>query len=337
MILMALQEFLQLCGLSENPFGKKFQKTLYPHSTNDLDTLYAKVDGFRNSLPEINDWFESQDELPYREPWVFFIHGRHSSGRRSILNYLRFHIEQLYNQLDRSNGQEWKSLVVIVKAKDDHLIFPVIEALKELRLEIVNRGEPDLGTELSQDIKKYVLDAKDPAGKGMYEDICQRISISCKSVSLIPVIALEEPRGFNQVEKFISILKFIPALFLMSENKDILKYYKPANDEEVYTGIPLELSDVTPIDVDELVRHRWRQMGGSIPPIIQPSVIGPVFSENELALGQAIKILAEALKATAEKWDRQGRPNQPIEVDLKTLQARALAVLSRLLKRAGGR
>ena len=292
--------------LKENPFSGSFQSPLFPERDNDLDRLYASVDGFKQATTDIDKWSIAAGR-PRTKPFVALIFGPKGSGRSSTARYIAYRCAAAIkgNAPAEANQDLLKQCFVEVVVADEHPVEPT---------ENLVRGFFDLageqGIKMGETVDGHMLNNSAKWTAGSLSNLYTKMRIETKAPIRVPIFCLEQIRNFEQISGAVQAFRTDAILICTTTIKAVMDDFLKGGRAAMFSPLQFNLTGLAPTDVADLYQQRWRHFAkdpeGLLP--IEKTTIEKTFKYNWPIKGVVI-VLDDLLSAYADTW-----ANAPLEL-----------------------
>lgn len=235
--------------MTKNPLDPKLTKELCPLTQEDLEFLYAKVDGFGQQASMLDkNLFNPQ--IPGQNNRIL-VCGPKGSGRRSVVNYI------IWRFCEANNIELTKNPLIKAIVKDDHDIKPIQDLLSELHYHLRKCLGEKFNNELNNLYKEEVILREEPAPVHTYKSIFRESNsiltgLKKEDKNNFPILLLEDIRNCQQISQVKEVFEE-NYLILFTTSKIEIGQWLNYNDGLVVNLNPLNLEDIK-----NFLEHRWK-------------------------------------------------------------------------------
>jgi hypothetical protein len=278
----------RLYGLQTNPFAPEFGRELFPSKCEDL-TLYAKVEGFGEQVPFIDDWFINPENLAKSNCILVF--GFDGSGRTSVVNYIIWR----FCEAKKIDLQQIALIKTIVK--NEHNIEPVQDLLKELCHYLSNLLGKDFTEqygELRKDYREQVLFNEKPGTQRAYNYIFSESKPILKGQNRIPIIKIENINNYHQFHTIFEVFNSADIVIYTTTNSEVYQQFIQEHLKGNIHGFSVNLSKLNLQDVIKFICLRWEEccQDNKEHPFDEDGL--KLVFENPMTFKGVVKIITEA-------------------------------------------
>jgi hypothetical protein len=306
----------------QNPFAGKFQSPLEPERENEIENLYAFVDGLRGAKPQIDAWCSSTAQTRSK-PFVALISGPKGSGKSSVANYVAYRCAWVNrgNLSENVEGGLLKRCRVLGDVRDEHPIVPCQTIMNKYFTLVTKQGIK---------VDSFVMDKMiNISTMNNVEALSALYAIMRGTTSQIatPIFFMRGIRRYDQLANAAQIIGGDGILICTTPSKAVAEDFSKAISENVYGSLQFELSKLEPTDVVELYEHRWSLFAedpAATSPIDRATIIS-TFVHGWSIRGVVI-VLEDLLSGYVTTWGKNGSTPQP-GITEKEIKDRIIALL----------
>jgi hypothetical protein len=310
---------LQLYGLTENPFTGQFQREFA--TTEDIEKLLIQVDGFDQA--DASAFVEPSDERSL----LILITGPSGSGRSSAARLVALKIAQKLEDSRKvqhpnesaPQGDLLQRYLMAYLMDDDHDLIPIRAVLNKYYQKVIRTVDLAKKDPAAYQDWRTASMQKEVKEADFYSNSFSSFNFYSVASLGTPIFCFENIRNIKQILTAADVFNHNSVLiFTTSIEPDLARRFRAQLDSGRFTGSVIELRELTPEDVSELIRQRWQRFGPGGRSLIPDQGIKKVFGFG-FPIGGVVRILGLMLREHATEWLEKGRPDSPDEMSVELM------------------